>query len=117
MNWYSMSKSALHDKLVSLRPALAMAAQKVHDGHGGTGDMLQGTADAMADVLVENGLQVYVMESNLGQRHVWPIAYDNSEAWHVDLPPEINEDRDVQIDETDISISRADRATLDFVRG
>ena len=137
MDWYRLSSTPMAQKLSSLRPALAEAAQKVYDqweqdGAGqdamlGPGGICQDIADALADVIMDNGMNAHVMDNEgMGEQHVWVVAYSGNEAFHVDIPSGAYETGggytwskipDVQFDGTDISIQRADRTTLDYVRG
>jgi hypothetical protein len=136
LDWYRVSKSDLASKILSLRPALAEAAQKEYDAweHDeiGIDDELESSgighniADAMADVLMKHGINVHVMDNNMSDRHVWVVAYNDGEAFHVDIPSETYESGwghrwdkipEVIFDETDVSVFSADKATLRFVVG
>ena len=135
MSWYKLSQSVLSSRLLTLSPEMAAVAQKVYDeweqdGSGnderlGTGGICQDVAEAMADVLIKNGINTYHMDSQVGEQHVWVIAYNDVEAYHVDIPADIyetgggynwNKTPDIQIDETDVSILKADKETLEFVK-
>jgi len=120
---------SLRTRLEALRPALVTAAQAVVDewqqddegideefGEGGACDAV---AQAMAGVLGS----IDTMEGGQdGADHAYLIAYDDAEAFVVDIPPGVYERGggyswrkipDAQITEGDIVIERINRSDID----
>jgi len=96
------AEANLQTKLIQLKPQMANAAQKVYDeweqdeegidevfGAGGPCDQI---ADAIAGVIVDN-IDVNITEGgHEGDDHAWTIAYTNTEAYGIDIPPETYEE-------------------------
>lgn len=80
-----------------LRPRLATAAQKVYDAWEqddegwceelGTGGICQDIADAIAGVLVDNGVEAATISATVGEQHVWTIAKTEEGVVEVDISP------------------------------
>lgn len=79
--------------LEQLRPQMAQAAQSVYntweqDAEGydevlGSGGICQDIADAIADILPYD---TYILSSQCGDQHVWLVAYNDNEGYHIDIP-------------------------------
>jgi hypothetical protein len=112
------------DTLLSLKPKLALAAQKVYDewqqDENGSDDVLgeggicQDIAYAMADVLSNNGIEVATVSQQSGEQHVYVVAKTEDGVYIVDIPPYLYETGggynwkkipDVQFDERYIVIN------------
>ena len=129
-----MRTSNLQQQLLALRPQLAAAAQRVLDawqpdedgvdevfGSGGACDEI---CREMMDVVVNNVPGVEVVEGGQdGDDHAYFIAYDDENAFIVDIPPGVYETGagyswrklpDVQVDAEDVVIESMDRRDLDF---
>jgi hypothetical protein len=76
---------------------MAAAAQRAYDAWEqdeegmdeelGGGGICQEIAAGIADVLVSSGIDAEIVDSGgMGEQHVWTIAYDNDEAFDVDIP-------------------------------
>lgn len=120
-------------KLHSLKPHLAEAAQREYDQwdasdpefgdpDNGFGGICHDIADKMGDVLNEHGIDVHIADSSGGEQHVWPIAYNDHEAYHVDIAPHHYETGGgynwqkipgVKFNSNHISIDPAEREGLD----
>lgn len=82
----------LYDALINMRPLLAAAAQGVYnawqqdenDNLNG-GGICQDIAEAMAGVILEAGYDAQTIEAQVGEQHVWTVAYTDKEAYHVDM--------------------------------
>ena len=89
----------LFAKLKKLIPAFVLAAQKEldaweQDENGedamlGVGGICQDIADAMCDVCSKNRIDCMTFSAEMGEQHVWAIAYDeeSEEAYEVDISP------------------------------
>lgn len=89
----------LYHKLVSLRPHMAKAAQEVYDQwdadsdpeYGdpdlGFGGICQDIACAIGGVLANHGINTKELDAQTGDQHVWVMAHDGKEAYHVDIHP------------------------------
>ncbi len=137
MNWYSYTKVAysggpLYNLLMKIRPQLAAASQKVYDDwiqdeddplNGG--GICQDIAAAIADVISSSSrYQASTISAQCGEQHVWCVAYSKKEAYHVDIPYSTYEKgggyswkkiEGVKFDANYISISPADRETVDYI--
>lgn len=113
------------DTLFSLKSKLALSAQKVYDeweqDENGYCDMLgeggicQDIADAMADVLLNNGIECSTVSQLSGEQHVYVVARTEDGVYNVDIPPYLYETGggynwkkipDVEFDERYIVINR-----------
>lgn len=122
--------SELESHLKKLRPNLAEAAQTVIDGwvqddEGyddifGSGGACDAVAQAMTSVIVERlGEDVSVTDGGHdGDDHAYIIVYDATEAFAVDVPPEVYETgggyqwrkiKDAKVSANDITIQPVDR--------
>lgn len=130
------------EKLKMLAPSMAQAAQNEYDAWDqdengmsdwmGSGGICQEIARAMCDVLSENGINCSEINSEMGEQHVWAIAWEFEEktedgynAFHVDIDPSWYETGggytwkkipDVIFSATMISISRADDEIVDYLK-
>jgi len=113
------------DTLFSLKSRLALSAQKVYDeweqDENGYCDMLgeggicQDIADAMADVLSNNGIECTTVSQVSGEQHVYVVARTEDGVYNVDIPPYLYETGggycwkkipDVEFDERYLVINR-----------
>ena len=134
-SWYDRSHTALQVKLEKMRPAFAVAAQKVYDeweqdDEGmdptlGPGGICQDIAESIGDILTYAGIDCTIMEAQTGDQHVWVLAYDDEGGVHVDISPSVYESGggyswsklpDVEFDGGDIDIWRADEDTVAAAR-
>lgn len=89
--------------LEQLRPKLINAAQVEYDswvadddgydeevGYGGICHLI---ADAICEVLQNNSIDCTTQSSEIGETHVWAVAYDENDfvAYIVDIPPNVYE--------------------------
>lgn len=130
-----MAESLL-SRLKALRPEMAAAAQGVLDsweqddegfdedlGHGGACDRV---SEALSDVVGSlDGVQVEE-GGHEGDDHAWLIAYDDSEAVGVDIPPGVYETgsgyswrkrKGVRVGPEDVVLWEIDRSDLDLPSG
>jgi transglutaminase-like putative cysteine protease len=113
------------DTLFSLKSRLVLSAQKVYDeweqDENGYCDMLgeggicQDIADAMADVLSNNGIECSTVSQVSGEQHVYVVARTEDGVYNVDIPPYLYETGggycwkkipDVEFDERYLVINR-----------
>lgn len=93
-------KLSLKDKLLRLREEFANAAREVHyewtqDEHGmcewrGTGGICDEVSDAIGEVLSRHNIDS-TDGGQEGDPHAWRVAYDDKEAFGVDIAPEVYE--------------------------
>ena len=93
--------SEVVESLESLKPLLAQAAQVVYDeweqnDEGecdmyGAGGICQDIAEAMCNILNNNGFECVTVSQQSGEQHVYPIVKNNEGIWIVDIPPYIYE--------------------------
>jgi len=119
--------SELKRKIEALRPQLVIAAQKVYDdweqdeeGHCdwlGYGGICQDIADEQAEILEEHGIDAASVSSS-HEQHVFVLAFDNDEAYVIDIYPGVYETGggfcwrkipDVEFDWQDVVVERVDR--------
>jgi hypothetical protein len=88
----------LYTALLRLRPQMAVAAQAVyddwnptdeHDEYGG-GGICDSISNAIAGVLMNAGIDA-TEGGHDGDDHAFTIAYDDVEAYCVDIPPHLYE--------------------------
>jgi len=116
----------LYKKLMKLRKKMVKKVQEIYDdwqgendpefGYGGICDQI---SNAIADVIVSNLEDVNITEGGQeGDDHSYIIAYNDEEAYEVDIPPSIYEKGcgyrwekipDVKFEEDDIIIYPIDR--------
>lgn len=125
-------RSGLEQKLLSLRPAMAIAAQGVlddweQDDEGvcedlGTGGVCDRVADALATIITLDGTVETTEGGQEGDDHAYVIAYDDDEAFLVDIPPGVYESgsgycwkkrKGVVLTEDDVVVERVNRADMD----
>ena len=118
----------LVERLHELRPQLAKVAQEVYDGWEqdedgrcdwlGYGGICQDIAGEQADVLSDAGIDCGSIGSPMEQ-HVLVLAYNDDEAYFVDVPPYIYETGGgfcwkkipgVEFEPDDINIMEVDRS-------
>lgn len=98
----SEATSPLFSKLMSLRLPMVEAAQKVYDeweqdeegndGDLGSGGICDEIARALAGVIVDNISDIEIADGGQdGDDHAWTVAYNDSEAWGIDIAPRIYE--------------------------
>lgn len=88
-------------KISSLKGDLAKAAQRVYDEWEqdeegncdwlGMGGICQDIADAMAEVLTDNGIECSPVSQSVGEQHVYVIAKTDDGVFEVDIPPRLYE--------------------------
>jgi hypothetical protein len=91
-------EQSLYQRLLSLRPQMAQAAQEIYDqwqandpevGGGGICDEI---ARSLSDIIVSNLEGVEVTEGGQdGDDHAYIIVYNNSECFGVDIPYQVYE--------------------------
>lgn len=121
----------LRDRLAALRPQLAAAAQREYDawqqddegldeecGEGGICDLV---ADGIGDVLGKHGID-FTEGGHEGDDHAWLIAYDDRDAFGVDIAPGVYETgggyswkkrKGVKIGPEDVVVFKLKRSDLD----
>ena len=97
MSWYSVSQTGLVGRMNPLRDKLAAAAQEAYDQWSqdengedptlGGGGICQDIAEAMAGVISSAGIDCNTLEAQVGDQHVWAMAWDENEGLHVDISP------------------------------
>lgn len=95
--------SELLSKLEKLKPELLKAAQRVYDAweldedgydlEVGSGGICHLIADEICSVLYEHDVDCMTQSLDMGDVHVWTIAYDEEteDALIVDIPPRVYE--------------------------
>lgn len=97
--WYESSE--LYQKLQNLIPEFVQASQAEYDSWGqdasehgdlelGMGGICQEIAYAISGVCSEHGIDCITVSAEIGDQHVWAIAYDDdevNEAFEIDIPP------------------------------
>ena len=112
--------------LAQLRPQFAKAAQAVYDewtpgddgdDEFGSGGICDAIANAIGDVLSSNGID-YTEGGHDGDDHAYLVAYNDQEAYVVDIPYHVYESGggynwsripDVQFTPEDVVIAETDR--------
>ena len=106
-NQYSSLKenrdASLKDEnfLLSLKEALAKAAQKVYDewqqdedgqcDYLGAGGICQDIAEAMCSILTDNNIECASVSQVTDEQHVYVVAKINDGVYNVDIPPHLYE--------------------------
>jgi hypothetical protein len=95
------SQASLGSMLENMRGQFAAAAQKVYneweqDDEGmdielGSGGICQDIASAFCDILSSANIECTTFDAQVGDQHVWAVAYDGEEAFSVDIPPSFYE--------------------------
>jgi hypothetical protein len=130
--YFKAQNSPLYQQLLGLRSQMAQAAQAIYDqwDQGDEGDMQSGfggicdeIAQAISGVIVESLAGVDVTEGGQdGDDHAYTIAYNDTEAFAVDIPPQVYERgggyswqkiEDVRFDANDILIEPVDRQWIE----
>lgn len=143
---YIIFSSNFLNKLKSLKEKMCYAAQKEYDSWNqnekgedvelGVGGLCQDIASAICDVLSENGINCSTVSAEIGEQHVWTVAWENESkynddgekigynAYNIDIPASIYEIgggytwkkiKDVVFSPEDILIDRADDETIDYL--
>tara|TARA_B100001778_G_scaffold334952_1_gene349453 strand:- start:500 stop:2074 length:1575 start_codon:yes stop_codon:yes gene_type:complete len=91
----------LYARLQQLLPQLASAAQNEYnqwdqdedgmDMELGAGGICQEIASAFCDILSSADISCTTFDAQIGDQHVWAVAYDDQEAFSVDIPPSVYE--------------------------
>lgn len=121
------------NKLISLKKQLAQAAQIIYDEWEqdeegncdwlGQGGICQDIADAMANVLSDNGIECATVSQLTGEQHVYVVVKTEDGVYNVDIPPYLYETGggycwkkipDVEFDERYITINRLSSDPNDF---
>jgi len=128
-----VTAQSLRTKLEALRPQMAQAAQVIYDeweqdeegidevfGGGGPCDQI---SQALMNVIITNIPEVDITDGGQdGDDHAWPVVYTDTEAYGVDIPPQIYESGggynwtkllDVQFTPEDIEIFPIERGDLE----
>lgn len=110
MSWYDLLKLSqssmgdlgnqsvsLYDRLEQLLPQFVAAAQSEYnqwdqdeegmDEELGGGGICQEIASAFCDILYSANISCSIFDSQIGDQHVWAVAYDEEEAYSVDISP------------------------------
>src|SRR5437868_6732875 len=96
--WFE-ANSVLYQRLLSLRPQMAKAAQEVYDQWApgeycdyGEGGICDEVANALAHVIVQSIPDVDTTEGGqAGDDHAWVVVYNQVEAYGIDIPPNVYE--------------------------
>jgi hypothetical protein len=123
----------IENKLISLKKQLAQAAQIIYDEWEqdedgncdwlGQGGICQDIADAMANVLSNNGIECTTVSQLTGEQHVYVVAKIKDGVYNVDIPPYLYETGggycwkkipDVEFDERYVIIDRLSSDPNDF---
>ena len=123
----------IENKLISLKKQLAQAAQIIYDEWEqdedgncdwlGQGGICQDIADAMANVLSNNGIECTKVSQLTGEQHVYVVAKIKDGVYNVDIPPYLYETGggycwkkipDVEFDERYVIIDRLSSDPNDF---
>jgi hypothetical protein len=97
MDWYKKSNVDLEQRIKILVPQMVTKSQSVYDAWDqdedgidvwlGCGGICQDIADGICDVLTMNGIDCTSVSAQVGEQHVWAIAYEGSEAFDLDIHP------------------------------
>lgn len=115
----------LYSLLLQLRPQLAAAAQTVYDSwepedeynEFGSGGICDAIANSFGDILSHHGID-YTEGGHDGDDHAYLIAYNDKEAYVIDIPYSTYETgggyswskvNDVQFSPDDVTIAEVDR--------
>jgi hypothetical protein len=128
-----LNEGVITKKLLRLKPKLAIAAQKVYDDWEqdedgycewlGEGGICQDIAEAMQDILIENGIESQTVSQEIGEQHVYVVAKTKDGVYNVDIPPFIYETGggycwkkipNVKFDESDVVIDMLSPDPSDF---
>lgn len=126
-------ESAESNPIFELKNELIQAAQKVYDeweqneegycDYLGYGGICQDIAEAMANVLSENGIECSTVSQQIGEQHVYVIAKIEDGVYEVDISPYTYESGggycwkkipNVVFDQSDIIIKRLSPDPEDF---
>lgn len=90
------NQNALHQQLYALRPQLAQAAQQIYDqwepeDENDVGGICDEISNAMSG-LIASHVDVQITDGGHdGDDHAYPIVYNDTEAYAVDIPPYVYE--------------------------
>ena len=115
------ARSSMKRKIMGLRSKIARAAQRAYDNWvedeydgGGICDEIE---HQMSSILAQAGFSV-TLGGQPGMDHAWTVAYDDNEAWAVDIPPGVYESGggyswekipDVRFSASDVDVYEVDR--------
>ena len=103
MNWYKKAQEiSLYKQLLNLRPSMVVAAQTIYDEWQqneegtdeifGAGGICSEISNAIGSIIVSNIENINITEGGQdGDDHSWIAAYNDKEAYGVDIPPNIYE--------------------------
>jgi len=134
-NQDKVSSFCLKDKILSIKSEMVLAAQRVYDSWEqdeegideelGCGGICQDIADEMCSVLSGKEIDCLIVDNNgVGDQHVWIVAYDDKEAFEIDIDPSVYESgsgyswtkkQGIKFSLNDISIVRFDRNNIDEI--
>mgnify|MGYP001439988977 CR=1 FL=1 len=131
MNWYrKLAQADLQTRVRSLLPQLVQSAQNEYNQWDQSdefdelngGGICQEIASAFCDVFSSAEIDCTTFDAQIGDQHVWAVAYDDNEAISVDIPPSVYETGagytwskipGVVFDANDIVFERVDRNQID----
>jgi hypothetical protein len=96
-NVWLEAKQGLYQQLLTLRPLIAQAAQKIYDEWeqedecdvGGICDEIERSTSGIIASRIRN---INVTDGGHdGDDHAWTIVYNNAESYGVDIPPHVYE--------------------------
>ena len=123
------SHNSLFQQLVSLKPNIVQAAQKIYDDwdsldpDNGGGGICDEIANQIGDIIVSSIPNVEITAGGQdGDDHAYVIAYNDHEAYSVDIPPDVYETGggycwqkilDVEFQPDDITIDELPRSWIE----
>lgn len=137
MKIYKIARADFLSRLNALRPQMCQAAQITYDAWDqnedgedvelGYGGLCQDVASAISDVLSSNGISCYTLSAEVGEQHVWVLAWEKDNppynGYHVDIPPGVYETGggytwrkipDVVFSPRHIDLYKADDETVEY---
>jgi hypothetical protein len=57
----------------------------------GAGGICQDVAEGICYALSSHGIDCTTLEAQVGDQHVWTIAWDGDVGYHIDIPPSVYE--------------------------
>ena len=100
-NYKGEQHMTTENNLLNLKNELANAAQKIYDDWEqdedgyceilGEGGICQDIADAMGNVLLNNGIECATVSQHTGEQHVYVVAKIDDGVYNVDIPPHLYE--------------------------
>ncbi len=146
MKIYKISQVDFQQRLRSLMPQFCQAAQKVYDEWDqdeegidlvlGSGGICQDIAEEISGVLLENGINAGTVHAEIGEQHVWTVAWENDNeeeedpkpynAYEIDIHPYTYESgggynwkkiQGVRFSPEDIVIRKTEDEVVDYIKG